>query len=339
MTLSRKILVTGGAGFIGSHAVVELCHAGYDPFIVDNFSNSKKSVLAALDKVCGRAVPFEKLDVRDGRSLLRVLKRECFSAVLHFAGHKAVGDSVRAPLDYYDNNVNGTLILLQAMAQAGCKRLVFSSSAAVYGLPQRVPIDESHPIMPTSPYGWTKAVTEQMLRDLAFSDQEWSIILLRYFNAAGAHESGLIGEDPNGLPNNLLPFVAQVAVGKRPHLLIYGNDFDTPDGTGVRDYVHVVDLARGHVAALTKLHLMGGVDALNLGTGSGTSVLDMVRHFERASEAPVPYLFAPRRDGDVSTVYANPSRAARELRWIAQHDVGRICADMWRWQSPNLRMP
>ena len=339
MTPSRKILVTGGAGFIGSHAVVELCHAGYDPFIVDNFSNSKKSVLEALDKVCGRSVPFENLDMRDGSGLLRILKRECFSAVLHFAGHKAVGDSVRAPLDYYDNNVNGTLILLQAMAQVGCKRLVFSSSAAVYGLPQRVPIDESHPIMPNSPYGWTKAVTEQMLRDLAFSDQEWSIILLRYFNAAGAHESGLIGEYPNGVPNNLLPFVAQVAAGKRPHLLIYGNDFDTPDGTGVRDYVHVVDLARGHVAALTKLHSMSGVDALNLGTGSGTSVLDMVRHFERESEAPVPYLFAPRRDGDVSTVYANPSRAACELRWIAQHDVGRICADTWRWQSLNLRMP
>jgi len=333
MIRGRKVLVTGGAGYIGSHTVVELCHAGYEPIIVDNFSNSKKSVLTAIDRLCGRPVPWEPLDVRDRRGLLELLRHHGCSAVLHFAGLKAVGESVRAPLDYYDNNVNGALALLQAMAQAGCKQLVFSSSATVYGAPRSLPIDESHPVLPINPYGHTKAMTEQMLRDLAAADPEWNIALLRYFNPVGAHESGLIGEDPNGIPNNLLPFVAQVAVGKRPRLSIYGNDYDTSDGTGVRDYIHVVDLARGHVAALGKLPSLNGARALNLGTGRGTSVLDMVRQFEQACGAPIPYEIAPRRSGDVGTVYADPTRAARELGWTAQHGIERMCADAWRWQS------
>jgi len=327
-----KVLVTGGAGYIGSHTVVELCRAGYEPVIVDNFCNSKPPVLEALGRITGRTLACQVMDVRDAVDLAAVFARHHFAAVLHFAGLKAVGESVSAPLEYYENNVAGTLALLRAMARAGCKRLVFSSSATVYGVPSGVPIDESHPLAPTSPYGQTKAMVEQILYDLAAADDQWHIALLRYFNPVGAHESGLIGEDPRGAPNNLMPFIAQVAVGCRPRLRVFGADYDTPDGTGVRDYIHVVDLARGHVAALRKLPQLPGARALNLGTGRGTSVLDMLRHFEAVSGVSIPYEVAPRRPGDVASVYADTRLASHELGWNAEHGVERMCADAWRWQ-------
>lgn len=330
-----KVLVTGGAGYIGSHTVVELCRAGYEPVIVDNFSNSHPRALAAIGAIVGTELACRHLDVRNATALAEVFAEHRFGAVLHFAGLKAVGESVATPLEYYDNNVGGTVVLLRAMARAGCKHLVFSSSATVYGMPRCVPIDESHPLAPTNPYGQTKAMVEQILRDLAASDPRWHIALLRYFNPVGAHQSGLIGEDPQGIPNNLVPFIAQVAVGRRPRLRVFGNDYDTPDGTGVRDYIHVLDLARGHVAALRGLPQRTGAHAFNLGTGQGTSVLDMLRHFEAASGTAIPYDIAPRRPGDVGSVYADARLAQRELGWIAEYGVARMCADAWRWQHTH----
>jgi len=330
--MAGEVLVTGGAGYIGSHTVIELCRAGYEPVIVDNFSNARPQVLGAIGRIAGARVGCRMIDLRDETDLASVFARHRFVAVLHFAGLKAVGASVGAPLDYYDNNVGGTLALLRAMAHAGCRHLIFSSSATVYGTPRGVPIGEDHPIAPVSPYGQTKAMVEQMLRDLAASDPRWHITLLRYFNPVGAHESGLIGEDPQGPPNNLMPFIAQVAVGRHARLRVFGDDYETPDGTGVRDYIHVVDLARGHLAALRKLPLRPGVRAINLGTGEGTSVLAMLRHFEAACGAAIPYEIAPRRPGDVASVYADTQLARRELDWVAEHGVARMCADTWRWQ-------
>ena len=330
-----KVLVTGGAGYIGSHAVVELCHAGYEPVIVDNFSNSKPGVLAAIGRITGAAPPCRNVDVRDEAGLSAVFAAHRFDAVLHFAGLKAVGESMGAPLRYYDNNIAGTVTLLRTMAQAGCKQLVFSSSATVYGAPQQIPIDESHPLSPINPYGQTKAMAEQMMRDLAASDPQWKIALLRYFNPVGAHHSGQIGEDPQGIPNNLMPFISQVAAGRHSCLHVFGDDYDTPDGTGIRDYLHVVDLARGHVAALRKLPSLQGIRAFNLGTGQGTSVLELLRHFEAASGTSIPHAIAPRRPGDVASVYADARLAERELGWRAEHRVARMCEDAWRWQRTS----
>jgi len=335
MIRGRKVLVTGGAGYIGSHTVVELCHAGYEPIIVDNFSNSKKSVLTAIDRLCGRPVPWEPLDVRDRRGLLELLRHHGCSAVLHFAGLKAVGESVRAPLDYYDNNVNGALALLQAMAQAGCKQLVFSSSATVYGAPRSLPIDESHPVLPINPYGHTKAMTEQMLRDLAAADPEWNIALLRYFNPVGAHESGLIGEDPNGIPNNLMPFVMQVAVGRRDELVIFGDDYPTPDGTCVRDYIHVADLADAHVAAASFVD--DGAQrftAVNIARGRGSSVREVIDSVSRAMGVALEPDVVERRAGDPAFLVASADRARDVLGWTASHDLDAMTASAWSaWQA------
>ena len=330
-----NILVTGGAGYIGSHTVVELCAAGFKPLIVDNFRNSKPAVLAALESITGRSVECVRLDIRDEAGMARLFEERRFEAVLHFAGLKAVGESVARPIEYYDTNVQGTLSLIKAMRRADCTRLVFSSSCTVYGSPQYVPIDESHPIVPANPYGRSKAMVEQMLGDLAASDARWKIALLRYFNPVGAHESGRIGEDPNGIPNNLLPFITQVAVGRLPKLAVFGGDYETPDGTGVRDYIHVSDLARGHVAALDRLEAIEGARAINLGTGRGYSVLEMVHHFEQASGKRIPHEIVERRPGDVARVFAQTALAERELGWHAQYDIGRMCADAWRWQSMN----
>lgn len=329
----RKILVTGGLGYIGSHAVVELAAAGYEVVILDNLSNSKRSVLDRLAELCGRRPTFHEGDIRD-REAVRKALAGC-AAVIHFAGLKAVGESVAKPLAYYDNNVVGSIRLVETMAEAGVKTLVFSSSATVYGEPQKVPIAEDAPLAATNPYGRTKLFIEEILRDLHRADSSWRIALLRYFNPVGAHPSGRIGEDPNGVPNNLMPFIAQVAIGKRPYLSVFGNDYPTPDGTGVRDYIHVVDLAQGHLAALAALFREEGVLTVNLGTGRGYSVLEMVKAFEAAAGRPVPYRIAPRRPGDVAVCYADPTLAKRRLGWRAQRDLAEMCADLWRWQRQN----
>lgn len=329
------ILVTGGAGYIGSHTVVELLQAGQEPVIFDNFSNSARGVIARIEAICGRAPTVVEGDIRDPAALRDVFGRYEFSAVIHFAGLKAVGESVAQPLRYYDNNVRGTLHLCEAMADAGVRQLVFSSSATVYGDPHRVPIREDFPLQATNPYGRSKLHIEDMLRDLSASDASWRIALLRYFNPVGAHPSGLIGEDPQGTPNNLLPFVCQVAVGRRPELAVFGGDYPTPDGTGVRDYIHVVDLARGHLAALGAVAGNPGVLTVNLGTGRGYSVLEAVQAFERASGRPVPYRIVARRPGDVAACYADPALAQERLGWSAQFDLEAMCRDAWRWQSDN----
>ena len=329
------ILVTGGTGYVGSHTVVELLAAGKDVLILDNYANSSPKVLERIAKISGRAPAFREGDIRDVDGLRALFAAHRIEAVIHFAGLKAVGESVEQPLTYYDNNVNGTLCLLQAMRQAGVRRLVFSSSATVYGDPHRVPIREDFPLQATNPYGRSKLMVEEMLRDLQRAEADWQIAILRYFNPVGAHPSGLIGENPNGIPNNLMPFVAQVAVGKRAQLSVFGNDYPTPDGTGVRDYIHVVDLAQGHLAALAALARSGQSLTVNLGTGQGYSVLDMVRAFEAASGRPVPYQIVARRAGDIATCYADPQLAGELLGWQARRGIGEMCADAWRWQSMN----
>ncbi|MCX9156905.1 UDP-glucose 4-epimerase GalE [Niveibacterium sp. 24ML] len=329
------IFVTGGAGYIGSHTCVELLQAGFDVTVYDNFCNSHPEALARVERITGKSVRLVRGDIRDRAALATALRESGADAVVHFAGLKAVGESVEKPLSYYDNNVVGTVRLLEAMAECGVKSLVFSSSATVYGDPQRLPLTEDHPLSATNPYGRTKLVIEEMLRDLERSDPSWRIATLRYFNPVGAHASGLIGEDPQGIPNNLMPFVAQVAIGRREFLNVWGQDYPTPDGTGVRDYIHVVDLALGHLCALERLRRQEGCFAVNLGTGVGYSVLDMVAAFERGSGRPVPYRIAPRRAGDIAACYADPAMAAELLGWRAGRDLDAMCADTWRWQQQN----
>lgn len=329
------ILVTGGAGYIGSHTVVELLAAGHELLILDNFSNSSPHVLERIVRITGKQPKCIEGDIRDGALLDRLFAAHAISAVIHFAGLKAVGESVEEPMRYYDNNVVGSLRLFEAMTKAGVFRLVFSSSATVYGDPHAVPIDEGFPLQTTNPYGRSKLVIEDMLRDIGQADARWRVALLRYFNPVGAHASGLIGEDPQGIPNNLMPYVAQVAVGRRAELSVFGGDYATPDGTGVRDYIHVVDLARGHLAALNALDEQQGVVPINLGTGRGYSVLDVVAAFEKASGKNVPYRIVDRRPGDVAACYADPSRARALLGWSADLDIDAMCSDAWRWQSAN----
>jgi UDP-glucose 4-epimerase len=334
--VTEAILVTGGLGYIGSHTVVELMAAGEEVFIVDNLANSKISVLDRIEHIAGRRPGFSRLDLRDRAAMRGLFATQRFSAVIHFAGLKAVGESVAMPLAYYDNNVSGSLVLLETMARAGLKKLVFSSSATVYGDPQSVPIREDFPLSATNPYGRSKLIIEDMLRDLAKSDLEWRIALLRYFNPVGAHASGTIGEDPNGIPNNLLPYVAQVAVGKLPDLAVFGGDYPTPDGTGVRDYIHVVDLALGHLAALSVLSAPSEnseVLTVNLGTGRGYTVLEMIRAFAEASGRLIPYRIVARRPGDIAQCYADPGLARQLLGWEAQRGVEQMCGDAWRWQQ------
>lgn len=329
------ILVTGGAGYIGSHTCVELVNAGYDVVVVDNFSNSHREALRRVGEIAGQEIPLVEADIRDAEALERVFNDFPIEAVIHFAGLKAVGESVQQPLHYYLNNVHGTLVLCETMARHGIFNLVFSSSATVYGDPHRVPIREDFPLSATNPYGRSKLIIEDILRDLGVADSRWNSVLLRYFNPVGAHRSGRIGEDPNGIPNNLMPYITQVAVGKLECLEVFGDDYPTVDGTGVRDYIHVVDLALGHIAALRKLTDRPGVTAYNLGTGRGYSVLEMVRAFEQASGRPVPYRIAPRRPGDVASCYADPAFAQAELGWCATRGVDDMARDAWLWQSQN----
>jgi len=331
-----QVLVTGGTGYIGSHTCVELLHAGHDITIFDNFSNSHPGAQTRIEQITGRKISLVKGDVRDKESLMAVLKTSSAEAVIHFAGLKAVGESVEHPLTYYDNNIVGTLRLLEAMTECGVKTIVFSSSATVYGNPEWLPITESHPLSATSPYGRSKLMVEEILRDIFHSDHSWRIGLLRYFNPVGAHSSGLIGEDPRGVPNNLLPFVAQVAVGRREFLNLWGSDYPTPDGTGVRDYIHVVDLALGHIKALEHLRSpQTSCLTVNLGTGTGCSVLDVVRAFEEASGRQIPYLQKPRRAGDVAACYADPALARQLLGWEAKRGLKEMCEDTWCWQRKN----
>jgi UDP-glucose 4-epimerase len=330
-----KVFVTGGAGYIGSHTCVELLQAGHEVTVFDNFCNSQPEALVRVQEITGRMLRVVQGDIRDGTALVAALKDSAASAVIHFAGLKAVGESVEKPLAYYDNNVLGTLRLLEAMAQCHTRQLVFSSSATVYGDPQRLPLTEDHPLSATNPYGRTKLVIEDMLRDLHRSDADWRICILRYFNPVGAHASGRIGEDPQGVPNNLLPFVAQVAVGQREQVNVWGNDYPTPDGTGVRDYIHVVDLALGHLKALERLQAHAECRAINLGTGTGYSVLEMIEAFGQASGRPIPCRIAERRAGDIAACYADPADAAQLLGWRATRDLRTMCADAWRWQSSN----
>ena len=328
-----KLLLTGGTGFIGSHTAVALAQAGHEVVLLDNFCNSKPSVLERLHRITGQAMPFIECDVRDSASLSKALQDHSVEAVVHFAGLKAVGESVAKPVDYFANNVQGTVSLLQAMQAAHVHQLVFSSSATVYGEPKYLPLDERHPTSATNPYGRTKLHIEEILQDLSAADPAWRIACLRYFNPVGAHDSGLIGEDPQGVPNNLMPFVAQVAARLRPALQVYGDDYDTPDGTGVRDYIHVMDLAEGHLAALTHLDQQQGWQTFNLGTGQGYSVLDMVKAFEQASGQAVPYQVVARRPGDVASCYAKVDKAQLTLHWQASRGLAQMCADAWRWQS------
>ena len=334
-----KILVTGGAGFIGSHTVVELLNAGHDVVVVDNLCNSSRKSLQRVKRITGKDVTFYKLDIRDGKKLNAMLDREApFGATIHFAALKAVGESTKIPLKYYNNNLGGTFTLLQALADHNCRNIVFSSSATVYGEPKSVPIREDFPTPGcTNAYGWTKLMMEQVFKDVQKADPAWNVILLRYFNPIGAHKSGLIGEDPAGIPNNLLPFVAQVAIGRRPELSVFGNDYPTPDGTGVRDYIHVVDLAIGHLKAIEKLEKTPnlGLKIYNLGTGNGYSVLQIVKAFEKASGRKVAYKICPRRPGDIAECWADPSLAAAELGWKAERGIEEMCEDAWRWQKKN----
>jgi len=331
----KTILITGGTGFIGSHACVSLAQAGYELVILDNLCNSRVDVIDRLATICGKRPAFVQGDVRDAATLDQVFAEHSISAVIHFAGLKAVGESSEKPLDYYDNNVTGTLQLLAAMTRAAVKTLVFSSSATVYGDPESVPIREDFPRSATNPYGRSKLIVEDILADLHKADSQWRVARLRYFNPVGAHESGLIGERPQGTPNNLMPYVAQVATGQREYLNIWGNDYPTPDGTGVRDYIHVCDLADGHVAALNYLNQEGGLLTVNLGTGHGYSVLEMVKAFEKASGHPVPYKFAQRREGDSAKSWADPSLAKKLLGWHARRGLDEMCAHAWRWQQQS----
>ena len=331
-----KILLTGGAGFIGSHTCVELVSAGHQPVIVDNFYNASPKVLDRLKTITGQDIPFYEADVSDEKAMNAIFEKERFDAVIHFAGYKAVGESVSKPLEYYRNNLDTTLTLCECMRRYGVKRIVFSSSATVYGLCEEVPFREDMRSMGcTNPYGWTKYMIEQILKDVAFANPDWSVALLRYFNPIGAHESGLIGEDPVGIPNNLMPYITQVASGRLKQLSVFGNDYDTPDGTGVRDYIHVVDLAKGHVAAVNYLADHQGCEIINLGTGVGYSVLDMVKAFEKANGIQSPYRIAPRRPGDIATCYADPTKARELLHWTAEKTLEDMCRDSWRWQKNN----
>ncbi len=329
------ILVTGGAGYIGSHTCIELLRAGEQIVVFDNLCNSRPEAIRRVERITGKRIPLMVGDVRDAQALKRILAEHAIEAVIHFAGLKAVGESVEKPLLYYASNVAGTVCVLEAMRDAGVRTLVFSSSATVYGDPVRLPLTEDHPLSATNPYGRTKLMIESILRDLAQSEPGWRIGVLRYFNPIGAHESGLIGEDPLGTPNNLMPYIAQVAVGRRPLLRIFGGDYPTPDGTGIRDYIHVVDLAGGHLAALSRLRNHEELFTVNLGTGAGRSVLEMVRDFESASGKPIPYQIADRRPGDVASCYADASLAAQLLGWKSTRGPQQMCADAWRWQSRN----
>jgi UDP-glucose 4-epimerase len=331
----KTILVTGGAGYIGSHTCVELLNAGYDVCVFDNLSNSQPEALTRVQHITQKKLTFIEGDIRDQAALVAAIRLSGATAIIHFAGLKAVGESVDKPLHYYDNNVVGTVRLLEAMRECGVKTLVFSSSATVYGDPQQLPLTEEHPLSTTNPYGQTKLVIEEMLRDLYRSDASWRIGILRYFNPVGAHASGLIGEDPQGIPNNLLPFVAQVAIGRREFLNVWGNDYPTHDGTGVRDYIHVVDLALGHIKALEQLQTQTQCWSVNLGTGVGYSVLDMVVAFEKASAKTIPFKICARRAGDIASCYANPAQALLKLNWRAERGLAVMCEDAWRWQSGN----
>jgi len=333
--LRLKILVVGGAGYIGSHTIIELLEAGYKVIVVDNLVNSSEESLNRVREITGKDVLFEKVDLQDESGLDRIFSSYPIASVIHFAGLKSVGESVALPLQYHQNNISGTLVLLKVMNKHKVKDIVFSSSATVYGDPHKVPITEDFPLQATNPYGRTKLFLEDILRDLSYSDPEWNCIILRYFNPAGAHLSGRIGEDPRGIPNNLAPYITQVAVGRREYLSVFGSDWQTPDGTGVRDYCHVVDLAKGHLAALKRLTVKPRCVAYNLGTGHGYSVLDMVHAVEKASKKPIPYKLAPRRPGDIGVCYADPSKAAAELGWKAEKGIDDMCNDAWRWQSQN----
>ena len=330
-----KILVTGGAGYIGSHTCIELIKAGYRVVVVDNLCNSSLESLKRVEKLSGSDIPFYKVDVRDKVALTRVFKKYSIGGVIHFAGLKAVGESIEKPIEYYDTNVGGTFILAEVMRDFNCKTFIFSSSATVYGDPHTVPIKEDFPLSATNPYGRSKLMIEEFLQDVFVADDSWHIALLRYFNPVGAHKSGLIGEDPNDIPNNLVPYISQVAIGKLEKLSIFGGDYDTPDGTGVRDYIHVVDLAKGHVKALQVLKSKPQVLTVNLGTGNGYSVLDMIKAFEKASGKEVKYRIVDRRIGDIATCYADPSYAAEILNWQAECELDEMCEDAWRWQSMN----
>lgn len=329
------VLVTGGAGYIGSHTVLELLESGHKVIVIDNLANSSEQSLIRVSHIAGRKPIFYEFNLLNKPAVDEVFSRHHIDAVIHFAGFKAVGESVMEPLKYYRNNLNSTMYLCEVMAKHGVKNLVFSSSATVYGEPETMPITEDFPISAQNPYGYTKLMCEQILRDVYVSDEEWNIALLRYFNPIGAHYSGLIGEDPNGTPNNLLPYISQVAVGKLKELAVFGDDYPTKDGTGVRDYIHVVDLAKGHLKALEKLEEAPGVVTYNLGTGSGSSVLEMINAFEQASGVDIPYKIAPRRPGDAAECYADPTKAEEELGWKAEFDIHRMCEDTWRWQSNN----
>ena len=330
-----SVLVTGGAGYIGSHTVVEMLKAGQEVVIVDNYSNSKPEVLNRIKTITGKAPTFYEVDVLDREALDAVFAKEDIDSVIHFAGYKAVGESVSKPIEYYHNNITSSLILCDVMRSHGVKKIVFSSSATVYGMNNVSPLTEDLPTSATNPYGYTKVMIEQILQDVAVSDSEWSIALLRYFNPIGAHESGLIGEDPTGIPNNLMPYITQVAVGKLPRLSVFGDDYDTPDGTGVRDYIHVVDLALGHIKALDKIKETEGVGIYNLGTGIGYSVLDLVHNFEEANGIEIPYVIVDRRPGDVATCYSDATKAKEELGWTAQKTLADMCRDSWNWQKNN----
>lgn len=331
------ILVTGGAGYIGSHTCVELLNSGYDIVVVDNLKNSKEEAICRVRELTGKPFPFYHLDLLDREGLVGVFREHAIDAVIHLAGLKAVGKSVSMPLQYYYNNISGTLVLCQVMQNFDVRRLVFSSSATVYGMLEQMPIHECSPLYTTNPYGQTKLMIEQILQDVYRSDQRWAISLLRYFNPVGAHESGRIGEDPNGIPNNLLPYICQVAIGKLEKLNVYGNDYPTVDGTGVRDYIHVLDLARGHLKALEQVQVENGIEAYNLGTGNGYSVLQMVEAFRQATGRPVPYVIEARRPGDVAVCYAATEKAREKLGWTAEKTLDEMCRDAWRWQSLNPR--
>ena len=331
-----KILVTGGAGYIGSHTLIELDKAGYEMVVVDNLMNSQKESLVRVASIIGKEIPFYEVDIRNREALSAVMDQYQFDACIHFAGLKAVGESVAKPLEYYENNMNGTFVLLDELRKHGCKNIIFSSSATVYGNPAIIPITEECPKGHcTNPYGQTKSMLEEVLMDLQRADQEWNVVLLRYFNPIGAHKSGLIGENPNGIPNNLMPYITQVAVGKRKELGVFGNDYDTPDGTGVRDYIHVDDLACAHVCALKAIESQCGLAVYNIGTGNGYSVLDVVTAFEKVNGVKVPYTIQPRRPGDIATCYCNPAKAKAELGWEAQYGIEEMCRDSWNWQSKN----